>query len=81
MKNCHFDQLELSKHARTVLLSFFYSIFRFELSLFCQTSSNYRKVASSNTSCLEGHAGFFKLLMKGIFDPYVLSSFDKKLIS
>ena len=29
----------------------------------------YRKVASSNTSRLEG---FFRLLMKGIFDPYVL---------
>ena len=32
----------------------------------------YRKVASSNTSRLEAHAGFFRLLMKGIFDPYVL---------
>ena len=26
-------------------------------------------------SCLETHASFFRLLMKGIFDPY-----DKKLI-
>ena len=33
---------------------------------------HYRKVASSNTSCLEAHAGFFRLLMKGIFGPYVL---------
>ena len=33
---------------------------------------NYRKVASSNKSRLEAHAGFFTLLMKGIFDPYVL---------
>ena len=32
----------------------------------------YCKVTSSNTSCLEAHAGFFRLLMKGIFDPYVL---------
>ena len=32
----------------------------------------YRKVASSNTSRLEAHAGFFRLLMKGIFNPYVL---------
>ena len=32
----------------------------------------YRKVASSNTSRLEAHAGFFRLLMKGILDPYVL---------
>ena len=39
------------------------------------------KVASSNTSCLVAHAWFFRLLMKGIFDPYVLWSFGKKLIS
>ena len=32
----------------------------------------YHKVASSNTSRLEAHAGIFRLLMKGIFDPYVL---------
>ena len=32
----------------------------------------YRKIASSNTSCSEAHAGFFRLLMKGIFYPYVL---------
>ena len=32
----------------------------------------YRKVASSNTFHLEADASFFRLLMKGIFDPYVL---------
>ena len=32
----------------------------------------YRKVASSNKSPLEAHAGLFRLLMKGIFYPYVL---------
>ena len=32
----------------------------------------YCKVANSNTSCLEAHAGFFRLLIKGILDPYVL---------
>ena len=32
----------------------------------------YRKVASSNMFCLKAHAGFFRFLMKGIFDPYVL---------
>ena len=32
----------------------------------------YRKVASSNMSRLEAPAGFFRLLLKGIFDPYVL---------
>ena len=42
---------------------------------------NYRKVASSNTSHLEAHAGFFRLHMKGIFDPYALWPFDKKIIS
>ena len=41
----------------------------------------YRKVASSNKSRLETHAGFFRLLLKEIFDPYVLRPFDKKLIS
>ena len=40
----------------------------------------YRKVTSTNPSHLEAHAGFFRLLMKGIFDPYVLWPFDKKLI-
>ena len=35
-------------------------------------SIEYRIVESSNSSCLEAHAGFFRLLMKGIFDPYVL---------
>ena len=39
------------------------------------------KVTSSNTSLLEPHAGFFRLLMKGIFDRYVLWHFDKKVIS
>ena len=32
----------------------------------------YCKVVSYNMSHLEAHAGFFRLLMKGIFDPYVL---------
>ena len=36
---------------------------------------------SSNKSRLEAQAGFFRLFMKGIFDPYVLWPFDKKLIS
>ena len=45
------------------------------------TLFGYHKVTSSNTSRLEAHAGFFRLLMKGIFDPCVLYSFDKKLVS
>ena len=42
-------------------------------------SSNYRKVASSNTSRLEAHAGIYRLLMKGILNAYVLWTFDKKV--
>ena len=37
-----------------------------------KTSVEYQKVASSNSSHLEANAGYFRLLMKGIFDPYVL---------
>jgi hypothetical protein len=33
---------------------------------------SYPNIASSNTSRLEAHAGFFRLLMKGIFYPYLL---------
>ena len=36
----------------------------------------YRKVTS-----LDAHPGFFRLLLEGILDPYVLWPFDKKLIS
>ena len=35
-------------------------------------NNNYHKVGSSNKSCLEAHAKFFRLLMKEIVDPYVL---------
>ena len=34
----------------------------------------YRKVASSNMSRLEAHAGFFRLLMKGTYDKKLISS-------
>ena len=33
---------------------------------------NYCIVASTRPSCFEAHVGLFKLLMKGIFNPYVL---------
>ena len=32
----------------------------------------YRIVASASPSRIEAHAGFFRSLMKGVFDPYVL---------
>ena len=53
----------------------------FQIQILANGKIHYHKVASSNMSCLEAHAGFFRLLMKGIFDPYILSPFDKKLIS
>ena len=37
----------------------------------------YRKIVSSNMSHLEAHVGFFRLLMKGFFGPYVLYPFEK----
>ena len=40
----------------------------------------YRIVASRSTSRLVTCLGLFRLLMKGIFDPYVLWPFGKKLI-
>ena len=38
----------------------------------------YSKVASTSPSHFEAHANLFRL--KGIFDAYVLSPFNKKLI-
>ena len=37
------------------------------------------KVVHTNTSCLEAHSGFFRLLMKGKFDAYVLQLFGEKV--
>ena len=36
------------------------------------TQISYCKVANSNIARLGAHACFFRLLTKGIFDPYVL---------
>ena len=43
--------------------------------------STYRKFMNFNTSCLKAQTGFFRLLMKGFFDHYILWPFDKQLIS
>ena len=50
------------------------------LGLLYNSQCRYRKVMSSSPSHIEAHAGLFILLMKGIFDHYVLWPFDKKLI-
>ena len=44
-----------------------------------QDSSNYRIIASSNTSHLEAHPGIYRLLMKGILDAYILWPVDKQV--
>ena len=67
-----------SKNLRTANVPFINKIVWFKRA---QGKGNCRKLASSNTSCLEAHAGFYRLLMKGIFDPEVLWPFEKKLIS
>ena len=56
---------------------FIYTILNFDqgwqlLLLNFEILFRYRKIASSNTSRLEAHVGFFRLLMKGIFGPNVL---------
>ena len=53
------------------------------ITLICQKPVRgiYHKVERSNISHVEVQAGYFRLLMKVIFDPYVLWPFDKKLIS
>ena len=53
----------------------------FSEKLYKDIKTTYRKVAISIPSRLEAYSGFFRLLKKGIFDPYVLWSFDKELIS
>ena len=44
-----------------------------EVSLMSKQFLKYRVVASSNASRLEAHPGIFRLLMKRIFDAYVLT--------
>ena len=40
--------------------------------VFTLIKNRYRKVASSNTSRLETNAGIYRLLIKRIFDAYIL---------
>ena len=40
---------------------------------------SYSKVARSNMSHLEVHAGFFRLLMNGIFDAYLNDLLTKNI--
>ena len=62
------DMLKIAIHTQ-----FKYQVLQLTRSLgYLRIPFSYRKIASSDTSCLEAHAGFFRLLMKGIFDPYVL---------
>ena len=77
--NLGMDAIPLS---RTMMISCVTS--RIEMSsLGCIVSCNniliYRKFASTSRTCLEAHAGFFRLSMKGKFD--VCLPFGKMLIS
>ena len=45
---------------------------KYQIAILSFHNDTYRKIASSNTSRLEAHLGFFRLLMKGLFGPYVL---------
>ena len=40
-----------------------------------ESHSSYRLVLSTRPSRFEAHAGIFRLLMRGIFDPYVPVTF------
>ena len=42
--------------------------------------SGYHKVAIPSSSCLEAHADFFRLSMKGKFDANLLWPFGEKLV-
>ena len=57
------------------LLLFFPSFFGVVQSYTSQVhaiNSDYRKVASTNVSCLKSHPGNIRLLMKGKFEAYFL---------
>ena len=45
-----------------------------------QVKQKYYVVMNASPSYFEAHVCLFRLLMKGIFDPYVLWPFDKKLV-
>ena len=59
--------IDVLKYLHRIILNF-HPVF--EHSIPTDKTAN-RKVASSNTSRLEAHAGFFRLLMKGIFNTYL----------
>ena len=54
--------------------------FRLSRMIMMKVNIRYYKVATSNTSHLEAHAGSFRLLMTGAIDPYLLLLFDNQLI-
>ena len=69
----------MKNHSNKSKMDFFFknikidqNIILLTITIWLKSANIYRKVTSSNRACLEVHAGFFRLLMKGIFDPYVL---------
>ena len=61
--------LPTTKYRNMYICSFFYALNPLFIMM---TKFIHPKVKSSNASRLEAYAGFFRLLMKGIFDPDVL---------
>ena len=73
---CYFQDSNLNggeRHKSTESRAFkkcaFQNVFRIHSYL---KTFTYRIVASTSPSRIEAHAGLFRSLMKGIFDPYVL---------
>ena len=62
--NNAYPEIQTSSFSDTYIVGQYW-LYSFMLVLHC-------KVTSFNKACLEAHACFFKLLMKGIFDNYVL---------
>ena len=62
------DRAFLLSESSIIFKKYFFDSFTYSLGLLLM----YLKVVCSNTSCLEPHPGFYRLLMKGIFDGYVL---------
>ena len=73
---------EFSKAMMTCIWHVRYKVMRVGSDTFIQKIlQNYLEVASSNPSRLEAHDGFFRLIIKGIFNLRVLWPYGKKLIS
>ena len=84
---CEFSAIKVSKKSNVTKVTnatFLFFVHGqngiFSEKLYKDIKTTYRKVAISIPSCLEAYSRFFRLLKKGIFDPYVLWPVYKKSI-